>query len=78
MEGLSLSDSILTALTGSYPGKSPEKGELVMCEVCGCMGRFGTDIEKVKYNDLFGWELTRHECRDVCTCLRKHKDSLRL
>ena len=77
MERLSLSDSILIALTGSYPSKSPEKGEPVICEVCGYMGRFGTDIEKVKYNDLFAWELTRYECRDVCTCLRKRKDSLR-
>ena len=77
MEGLSLSDSILIALIGSCPGKSPEIGELMKCGVCGCMGRFGTDIEKVKYNDPFDWELIRYKCRDLCTYLSKRKHSQR-
>jgi hypothetical protein len=77
MEELSLIDSILEALIGFCPGKSSEIGELVKCGVCGCMRRFGTDIEKVKYNDPFDWELIRYKCRDLCTYLSKRKHSQR-
>jgi hypothetical protein len=77
MEGMLPSDSVLTALTGSYPGKSPEEGETVTCDFCGCMGIFGKGIEKVECYDPFGWRLTRYECCSVWTCLGKRKDSLR-
>ena len=78
IEGIFGIDTI-TAQTGSYPGQpaGPKHGDQVMCDVCGCMGIFGKDIEIAKYKDPFNEVKTRLECRNVWTCLSKRKDSLR-